>query len=269
MIKNEHKLFFSLSLIISILICLSSYEGFMNPDFYGRESLNWQAQSVGQDLINLFLICPVLLAASFLILLQKNFAYPLWAGTLLYLIYTYQIYCFNIHFNSYFTAYCLILGLCFYLFTYFIYSQIKTGLRFHNNKLNKPIAFYFLIIAVLFYLLWLWDIVPAILHHTIPDSVKKGGLVSNPVQVLDLSIVLPGVFITGILLLKRKPLGLLFSPILLTFFILMNLTISLLTIVMVNKGVESQYTVAMVMACLSIISALLLIQQLKGIIKSV
>lgn len=268
MVKNEHSFFFLLSLITCILICISSYEGFMNPDFYSRESLNWQAQSVGQDLINFFLICPVLLVTSFLILLKKAFAYPLWSGTLLYLIYTYQIYCFNIHFNSYFIAYCLILGLSFYLFTYFIYSQIKAGVKFHNNKLNKPIAFYFLIIAVLFYLLWLWDIIPAILHHTIPDSVKKGGLVSNPVQVLDLSIVLPAVFITGILLLKRKSLGSLFSPILLTFFILMNLTISLLTVVMVNKGVESHYTVAVVMAFLSIISALFLIKQLKGLIKS-
>lgn len=263
MVKNEQKILFLLSAIICILICISSYEGFINPDFYGNETLNWQAQSVGQDLINLFLIGPVLLITSFMVLLKKAFAYPLWAGALLYLIYTYQIYCFNIHFNSYFIAYCLILGLCFYLFVYFVYSQIKLGLRFKNNPLNKPIAFYFLIIAVLFYLLWLGDILPAIVYNTVPESVKKGGLVSNPVQVLDLSIVLPGVFVTGILLLKKKSLGLLFSPILLTFFILMDLTISLLTIVMVNKGVESNYTVAIVMAFLATISAILLIQQLK------
>ena len=267
--KYQHKIFFFFSLLICILIFISSYESLIHPDFYNKESLNWQAQSIGQDAMNLFLICPFLLITAFLILSRKEYAHPLWAGTLVYLIYTYQIYCFNIHFNSFFVVYCLILGLCFYLFVFYTYWQIKSNLIFDNGVIYKIVAFYLLTIAILFYLLWLWDVIPAILHHTVPESVMKGGLVSNPVQVLDLSLFLPGVFITGLLLLKKKPLGQLFSPVLLTFFVLMDLTIASLNIVMVNKGVDSGYTVAKVMSSLAVLSVVLLTKQLNHIYRSV
>lgn len=267
MSKYEHKILFFLSLLVCILICFSSYESLINPGFYSKESSNWQAQSAGQDMTNLFLICPFLLITAFMLLLRKAYAYPLWAGTLLYLIYTYQIYCFNIHFNSYFVIYCLILGFCFYLFAYYVYLQIKSDSTFHTDIIHRIIAFYFLTIAFLFYVLWLLDIIPAILKHTIPESVMKGGLVSNPVQILDLSVILPGVFVTGVLLFKKKSLGQLLSRALLTFFMLMDLTISLLNIIMVNKQVESGYTVAMVMVPLAVFTAALLIKQLNRIYK--
>lgn len=120
-----------------------------------------------------------------------------------------------------------------------------------------------MVLAVLFYISWLSDILPAIVDHTTPKSIREAGLVTNPIHVLDLSIILPGIFMTGVCLFKGKPIGILFTPILLTFFILMDLTIALLTIVMINQHVESNYTMVIVMICLAVFSSFLFLQHLK------
>ena len=264
--KKDRILFLLLSCIVCVLICIGSYNGLTTADFYSKETANWKAQSIGQDIVNLFLICPFLLVTAVMVFLKKEYAMSLWAGALSYLIYIYLIYCFDIHFNNYFILYCLILGLCFYLFIYCIYSQIqKSNFKLVGRKIDKLNAFYFLIISICFYCLWLWDIIPAMMDNTIPQGVIAGGLFTNPVQVIDLSIFLPGIFITGVLLLNQKPLGRIFSPILLTFFILMNFTIALLTIVMIKEGVSSSYTVAYVMAFLGLFSLALLLKTLKAV----
>ncbi len=266
MSKNNRITLLILSCIVFILVCIGSYSGLTVTDFYSKETANWKAQSIGQDMINLFLVCPFLLITAVMVFLKKEHAFYLWAGALSYLIYTYLIYCFDIHFNNYFIVYCFILGLCFYLFTYFIYFRIqKSNIKVEEKKIDKLNAIYFLIISIGFYFLWLLDITPAILDNTTPQGVREGGLFTNPVQVIDLSIFLPGIFITGMLLLNQKPLGRLLSPILLTFFILMDFTIALLTIFMVNEGVSSGYAVAYVMAFLGLFSLALLVRTLKVI----
>jgi hypothetical protein len=52
-------------LVLSLPLALRkgsvSYVGFYTPGFYHLESFNWKAQSIGQDIMNLFLMLPVLL----------------------------------------------------------------------------------------------------------------------------------------------------------------------------------------------------------------
>jgi hypothetical protein len=118
---------------------------------------------------------------------------------------------------------------------------------------------------VSFYILWLLDIVPSMLNNTIPKKLAEVGLFTNPVQVIDLSIFLPRVFITGVLLLKNNSIGHLLTPIILVFFILMDLTIAVLTIAMVKGGVGSSYSIAIIMSLLAIFSSVLFIQNNKEI----
>src|ERR1700740_3180814 len=146
-----------------------------------------------------------------------------------YFLYTYLIYCFNIHFNNLFLFYCAILGLSFYSFFYYFYITVaKPVIEITNPTLKKITGIYLLFTSCLFYFLWLSEIVPAIETNATPKSIKEAGLFSNPVQIIDLSILLPGVLATGILLLFNRKIAFHFTPILLTFFILMDLTICLL-----------------------------------------
>src|SRR6185295_1303389 len=100
-----------------------------------------------------------------------------------------------------------------------------------KNKVTlKLTGIYFIALSAVFYFLWLSEIVPAVINNKVPSSLIEVGLFTNPVHVIDISIFLPGMFITGILVLREKPLGYLLAPALLSFFILMDITIGWLAI---------------------------------------
>jgi hypothetical protein len=248
------------------LIIYASLYGLFKPGSYRAETVNWQAQCVGQDAIDLFLVVPALIITS--ILARKNkIAFLLWSGVNFYLIYTFVIYCFDVHFNRLFIVYCIILGLSFYSFLYFLLLQINNAVAKEIYKKNvvKGIAVYFLLISALFCFLWLSEIVPAILNYDIPKGIIETGLITNPIQVIDLSIVLPGFFLVAVFLLTKNSIGILLTPCMLVFCILMDITIGWLIIVMKSTGVESNYIITILMGALASLSIVLLIGYLKNI----
>ncbi len=265
--NHQGKIILALSLPLIILIIIVSCVGLSTPGFYSTETLNWQAQSIGQDMIDLFLITPCLLITSILSYRNNRTAIMIWGGVVLYLTYTFVIYCFDIHFNKLFVLYCVCLGLSFYSLMYFLFTHHKENSKeyFENKPVVRFIGIYFLIISALFYFLWLSEIIPAIIQNTIPKSIVETGLFTNAVQVIDLSVFLPGIFITGISLLKRISFGLILVPIILTFFVLMDISIGTLAVVMKMKGVESNLVLTVIMGVLALLSLVLLIWYFKSI----
>jgi hypothetical protein len=131
--------------------------------------------------------------------------------------------------------------------------------------LRKIIGAYFIFIAVLFYLIWLFDVIPAMTSNTTPKILMDVKLPTNPVHVLDLAVLLPGIFMTGVLLLRSHKIGMVFTPILLMFFILMDITIGSMSITMQQKGLEGNLAIAIVMAVLAFVSLVLLIGFMKRV----
>ena len=257
---NNRKPILAISFPLIFLLLLASCVGLFIPGFYAAETLNWQAQAVGQDMIDLFLVMPCLLITSIAAYRNNKYATIIWGGTMLYLTYTFVIYCFNVHFNRLFVVYCLCLGLSFYALVYFLFTQYRENISSRLEK--KPgirfTGIYLLLIAVLFYMLWFAEIIPANFKNVTTKSLLETGMLTNGVQVLDLAIFLPGIFITGIFLLKRMTLGFILTPLLLTFFILMDITIAVLVIIMKLKGVGGDMSIAVLMTVLALVSALLL-----------
>src|SRR2546428_11243580 len=122
---NQSKILFTLSWIIASLITITSCVSLFMLNTYSKETKNWLVQSIGQDMINLFLVTPFLVLTSIMAYKGNKIGMLFWAGAIFYLIYTYLIYCFDIHFNRLFLIYCLILGLSFYSFIYFLLIQVK------------------------------------------------------------------------------------------------------------------------------------------------
>ena len=264
--NKDHFILFS-SFVIAALLIIISCTGLFIPDFYSRETANWQAQSIGQDMVDLFLIIPVLIATTIFAFKKNSIALLFWGAVLLYLVYTFTIYCFDLHFNQLFIIYCSTLGLSLYSFIYFLFLQIKQPVSFQiKTYLPVKIAgLYFIIISILFYLLWLAEIVPPIIKNSVPKNLSKTGLLTNPVHVIDLSIFLPAIFITGMLLIRKNNVGYLLAPVMMIFFILMDITIGCLVIVMKIKGLEANLAVAVVMGLLVLWTLVLLIWYLKNI----
>jgi hypothetical protein len=257
---NSNKTILILSIPLVILIAGVSCMGLFTPGFYAGETPGWQIQALGQDLVDLTLVSPALLVLAVLAYLNNKPATLLWGGVLLYLFYTFVIYCFDVHFNRLFIFYCIILGLLFYSLIYFLYLQIKYPAAgpFKSTSIWKSTGIYFLVISIMFYILWLSEIVPAMLYNTMPRGLVEAGLPTNPVHVIDLSVILPGIFITGILVLKKKYPGYVLAPVLLAFFILMDITIGILNIMMNQKRPDANLSIAFVMGFLALISMLLL-----------
>lgn len=259
----------TLSLVLATLIIIASCVGLFVPGMYVRETSNWQAQSIGQDMIDLLLVTPVLIITSLQAYQKNKKALLLRGGVLFYLIYTYVIYCFDVHFNQLFIIYCFILGLSVYLFIWFILSKYKEPMAdwFDEMLPYRIIGVYMIVIAAVFYLLWLLQIIPANIKNTVPKELSEAGLFTNPVQALDLSVCLPAAMLTGVLLLRKHPLGLLLTPVVLLFFVLMDITIGSLIVVIKLRGLEAELLITIVMSVLALISWVLLIIYLRSMKK--
>ena len=255
----------ALSVPLALLVVGVSTVGIFTPNFYANETLSWQVQSLGQDIIDLILIAPALLVIT-LLTKSNRIGILLWGGVIIYLIYTFVIYSFDVHFNKLFIAYCLTLGLSFYAFLYFLYTQFKepTVPKINGSLVRKVIGIYFLSIAVVFYFLWLSDVLPAIASGTTPKILVEAGIPTNPVHVIDLAIFLPGIFITGILLLRNKKAGLIMTPVMLVFFIFMDVTIGSLSAMMMQKGLEESLVLTYAMGGLALFSLALLVWYMKS-----
>ncbi|PBQ30506.1 hypothetical protein CNR22_01560 [Sphingobacteriaceae bacterium] len=248
-----------------MLIVISAVAGLSDPDFYYNETDEWRWQCYAQDLVNLFLVMPSLLITSLLVLKKPSLGGMLQPGVLLYLAYTYTIYCFNVHFNKSFVHYCAILAISFYLFSYSLYKAItEPKVLDYRIKFTRITGIYFLVIAGIFYILWLKDILPAIRRESIPQELIETGLVTNPVHVLDLSFALPGFFLAGILLLRNTSLGYFFAGPLLVFAFLMDLTITALNSLGPKAFDKNVITLSGIMLTLAIFSSILLVLLIKS-----
>ncbi len=263
---HPYKILFILSTLICLLVLSTSGMSFSNPYFYNTESSSWRWQCYGQDKIDFFLIAPTLIITAFLLQKKNAIGAYVWPGVIIYLIYTYIIYCFDVHFNKFFIAYYVILGLSVYSLLYYFYQRLREWKISvcYSTRITKFTGVYFILLAVVFYALWLSEIVPAICQQTIPKTLTDAGLVTNPVHILDLSVVLPFIFTTGVLLLQRKEIGFLFAAPLLLFSALMDITIAVLSILTPLPITPGALVLFIVMTSLALFSVILLVLYIRN-----
>ena len=257
--KVQNRIIFGLSVPTLLLLTAVSIAGICLPGIY-KETPNWKVQAQGQDVIDLILIVPSLLIAVVLTKKNHRFGLPLWGGTMSYLIYTFVIYCFAVHFNLLFVPYCLILGLSFYSMVCFFHCAFgEGGIGDLAGKIpERTIGVYFILIACVFYFLWLSRILPATFSKSIPNEIVEMGLPVNPVHALDLSVCLPGFLVAGIFLLRKNPFGRLIAPVLLIFSVLMDITIAVMIVAMKMRGLTGDIVPAIFVGGLAVFSGVLL-----------
>ncbi len=264
------KVLSSLSLILAFLTFFVSYLGVFVAGTYSRETANWTAQAIGQDVVNLFFVVPLLVILSVFIYRKSAIAVFVWAGVMLYLGYSYAIYCFALHFSELFLVYCLVFGLSFYAFLYFLYVFIDVPIAtwFDQRPPVKIVGAFLVIMAVLFYIVWLSTIIPALVTNTTPQDITAAGLLTNPVYVLDLSIFLPGFVMASVLALKKSGMGLVLAPALISFIVQMTAAVAGVNAGMYFYAVVSDFTVTILMSVLSLVSIVILAIFLKSTKKS-
>ncbi len=189
---------------------------------YAQETADWATQARGQDVGNL--VAATALAVAAVGAWRGSLrARQVWAGCLLYLVYAFAVYAVAVHFGPLFLPYVAVLGLSAYALLFGLVPApgavlVASGARGWG-------AWTLIAVAVLFTLLWLSEIVPALTRGVMPAGLVSAGLASNPVWVLDLALVLPGMAITGLGALRQRPASLLLLAPWLTFTALMGASI--------------------------------------------
>ncbi len=262
--KKTERTLYALSWVLTILILLTSLRGYMIPGFYDKETLQWFIQCYSQDIANLF-VAPFLLLTSLFAFRGNRSAHLLWGGALFYLIYTFLIYCFSVHFNLLFFFYCLNLGLSVFCFLGFLYTLTRKQVDYDpgGSKVFLISGIYLVVIGVVFYVLWLSSVLPAVMNDYVPADLKDMGITTNPVHVIDLSVCLPGLILTGILLLCRHFMGIWIAPVMLVFCILMEFTIALLNEVTNMQGIWTSDILTWIMGSIAVFTTGMLVIYMK------
>jgi hypothetical protein len=260
-------LWIGLSVLVAALVAVASAAGIFLKGIYGQETASWAAQGIGQDFVNLLVAVPALLIAAWFLRKGSVRALLVWMGALIYVIYSYLMYAFSVHFGAMFPVYVAALGLSFYtLFTsLFSLDRGALGALFPSAMKVKPAAVYLMVSGVAFSGLWLSDIVHALVAGTSPAGVLETGLPVNFVHVEDLGFILPGMIITSILLWKRNTLGYLFAVPLMVFAAVMGVGIISMLAAMSRRGLGGGGPMEVVMGALVAVSVLITVLFLRDI----
>ena len=258
-----------LTVLLSVSLAMVSAYGAFDPDTYRQDSASMGAQGIGQDLVDLFLVVPLLLISLFFARKGSRLWIFILGGTLFYIMYSFVIYAFGVNFNRLFLLYCTTLGLSLYAFI--LYVHLLAGERvkewFKEQAPVKLTGIFLLLISVIFYGMWLKDVIPAILAGTAPPSVSDNNLLVNPVHVADLAFALPGLVLTAVLLMKRMNYGFILAPVALVFTVILAVALVAMVVMLQVKGVSDDVSVAVIFAGIAVLSLGMLIILLRKLKK--
>lgn len=217
------------------------------PDLYAREKPVSAAGGLASDLIDLFLVVPVLVVSTILARRGSLCALLIWTGTLGFLSYNFLIYTFAVRFNAMFPAYCAVLGLSFYglMAVREFLSPDDVARTWSPGAPRRSMALVFLLVAVTAAAGELKEIAVAIHSGQAPPSVTETGQFTNPIHVLDLCFLLPALVIAAVLLLRRKEKGFVLAPVLSVVLILISLEVTTIVLLLVRQGLAADFSPAL------------------------
>ena len=188
---------------------------------YRYDSLLIGAGFRGVDAVTLVLGVP-LLGISALLYRRESFRGALLlTGTLAYFLYNYASMALSAAYNNLFLVYIALFSTSLFAFVMVMLSFDLASLptRFSPALPRREIAAYLGAVGSLLVVLWVGDVVSALLAGTLPAAL--GSSTTIVTYVLDLGVIAPGAFVAAVLLLQGKPLGYLLAA----TFLTMNLTL--------------------------------------------
>lgn len=198
-----------LSLTAALLAAAGSAVGLVvDRRIYGGETPVLADAASAQDIVNVVLVAPLLVALGVMASGGSLRAYLGWLGCVAFTAYNYAIYSFSVQFGPLFLVWIAVLGLSIFALVGGLSTVDATHTKARFGGSAMPVPAWFLIAGgVLFAVLWLSEIVPDLLGGDPSRSATAWRVPTNPVHVLDLAFFLPAVVTSGVLLLRRHPFG--------------------------------------------------------------
>lgn len=250
-----------LSLGAALLAIIGNIVALSVPRIYSTLTPYFLPQALAQDIADLALVAPAWLILVILALRGSLRAYLLWLGVLTFTVYNYVIYTFSVPFGPLWLLWVAVLGLCLYSLIGGVTAIDHAAVRssFTSRTAIKVIAWFLIIVCLLFAFLWLSEDIPALLSGTTPASLVNMAVPTNPVHILDLAFFLPAAIVTGIWLLKDKPFAHTLATAFLVFVLLTGVPILLTPAVQASRGETAAWGVAVPIGTLTGITLGLLV----------
>ncbi len=233
---------------------------------YSDNTFSAAMQAIPQDIVTLILAVPLLIIS--LVLLRKKLLKGsiLLAGVIGYYLITYMMYTFIAMYNRLFLVYVLLMSASLFalILSLLDLNNIKVSSAFSEKLPTRFVGGYLMVSATIIGLLWLSRVIPSMITGNVPVEVEHGTTLT--VQAFDLAFFLPGMFLAGLLLVKRKTFGYLLAPV-------STVSNALIMVALLSKGISMQLSgipgslpmiVMMSMfGSLAIISTVLVIKNIK------
>ena len=193
-----------------------------------RDPPSYAGNALGTYVVVLFVAVPVIALAMRAASRGSLGARFLWLGGVGYLLYNAIMSSFSLQFNELFLPYVASLSLAVWSFAAVLRTIDVAALpaRIHPRFPVRLVGGYLVVTALAFALLWLSDVVPAVLAGTRPLSLRGTTLPTNPVQVIDFAFTLPVTAAAGLWLWRRRPWGYLLAGMMLVLLTLESVSIA-------------------------------------------
>lgn len=237
---------------------------------YKNDSVSIVAQGKASDFVTLVMGIPLLLFSLYLTNKGLFRGRIILTGTLGYFLYTYMSYTFLWMYNSLFIVYVFLMSLSLFSFILAMMSFDLENITLHfKDKL--PVKFlggFQIFLGFSIGMLWLGKIAPTIFEGKVPEGLEH--YTTLVIQGMDLGIIVPAAFLSGILLVKRKSFGYLLSSIIIIKGITMLTAISAMILNQALHNVEMniiEMVIFPIFNLVAIISLILLLKNSKENIK--
>lgn len=217
---------FVLSGLLAIDAIVATLASLARPDL-----IHGPAASIGSlrgtALVVLVVGVPLLAASMALVRRGSLLALLGWLGVLAYISYQGVLFLFGSPFNGLFFGYLGILSFGVWALIALV-PRLPVGdiaARFGPRTPTRLVAGYLVVVAGLFYVLWLRAIVPALFDSTSPGFLEGTGMTTGPGQILDLGFALPVGVIAAVQLWQRRPWGYLLAGAMLTMLAIETISI--------------------------------------------
>jgi len=198
---------YAMSWAMGALLIVAALPGALITGLY-KDPAKLVAVDRGTDVVALA-VAPALVISMILAGRGSARALLVWAGLVGWVLYNYVIYAFSLHFNPLFLVYVALVSLSTFTLATLIRRMDLDAVAadFHSATPARVLAGFLFLVGGVFVLIWLSDVLPATFSGTIPQRLKDLQTVSNPVEINDLAIVMPLLFVAGIWAWQHKPAG--------------------------------------------------------------
>jgi hypothetical protein len=205
---------------------------------YHYDTIATASQEQSQDVVTVFLGVPLLVVSLLLSRRGSLRGHLLLAGTLGYFLYTYGSMAFLTAYNALFLVYVALFSASLFAFVLAFTSIDRQDLpsHFSSHLPRCSIAGFLFAVGLFLLLLWLGLLVPPLWQGHTPQGLESA--TTLVIQVLDLGIIVPVAVLSGLLLLRRAPLGYLLTSVVLIKSVTLGTAVSAMVVGQLLAGVQ-------------------------------